>query len=68
MFSEVAAAMLRKVGMNVDEQVMDAATWARRLTAKLPPRQLVGCSLDATGFRVEVSPENTQAASCFGRD
>ena len=37
MFSEVAAAMLRKVGMNVDEQVMDTATWARRLVSREPP-------------------------------
>ena len=37
MFSEVAAAMLQKAGMNVDEQVMDAAAWARRLTSKEPP-------------------------------
>lgn len=37
MFSEVAAALLRKVGMIVDEQVMDAATWSRRLGSKEPP-------------------------------
>ena len=39
MFSEVAAAMLRKVGMDVDEQVMDPTTWARRLVSKKPPDQ-----------------------------
>jgi peptide/nickel transport system substrate-binding protein len=37
MFSEVAAALLRKVGMNVDAQVMDAAAWARRLTSRESP-------------------------------
>ena len=37
MFSEVAAATLRKVGMNVDEQMMDTATWARRLVSREPP-------------------------------
>jgi peptide/nickel transport system substrate-binding protein len=37
MFSEVAAAMLRKVGMNVDAQMLDAAAWARRLTNRSPP-------------------------------
>jgi len=37
MFSEVAAVMLRKVGMNVDEQAMDTATWARRLISREPP-------------------------------
>jgi peptide/nickel transport system substrate-binding protein len=37
MFSEVAADLLRKVGMDVDEQVMDAAAWARRLTSREPP-------------------------------
>jgi peptide/nickel transport system substrate-binding protein len=36
MFSEVAADMLRKVGMNVDQQVMDTAAWARRLTSREP--------------------------------
>lgn len=39
MFSEVAADMLRKVGMNVDEQVLDAASWARRLVSRAPPEQ-----------------------------
>jgi peptide/nickel transport system substrate-binding protein len=38
-FSQVAADLLRKVGMNVDEQVMDSATWARRLISKKPPDQ-----------------------------
>jgi peptide/nickel transport system substrate-binding protein len=38
-FGEVAADMLRKVGMNVDAQVMDTATWARRLVSKKPPDQ-----------------------------
>ncbi len=37
MFGEVAADLLRKVGMNVDEQVMDTAGWARRLISKKPP-------------------------------
>jgi peptide/nickel transport system substrate-binding protein len=39
MFSEVAADLLRKIGMTVDEQVMDTATWARRLVSKKPPDQ-----------------------------
>ncbi len=38
-FSQVAADLLRKVGMNVDEQVMDTATWARRLSNRKPPDQ-----------------------------
>ncbi len=38
-FSEVAADLLRKIGMNVDEQVMDTATWARRLVSRRPPDQ-----------------------------
>ena len=37
--SQVAADLLRKVGMNVDEQVMDTATWARRLVSNKPPDQ-----------------------------
>jgi peptide/nickel transport system substrate-binding protein len=37
MFSEVAAALLRRVGMDVDVQMMDAAAWARRLTSMSPP-------------------------------
>jgi peptide/nickel transport system substrate-binding protein len=39
MFSEVAADMLRRIGMNVDAQFMDTATWARRLVSKKPPDQ-----------------------------
>ena len=39
MFSEVAADMLRRIGMVVDEQVMDTATWAKRLISKNPPDQ-----------------------------
>ena len=38
-FSQVAADLLRKIGMNVDEQVMDSATWARRLISRKPPGQ-----------------------------
>jgi peptide/nickel transport system substrate-binding protein len=37
MFSAVAAALLRRAGMDVDEQMMDAAAWARRLTSRNPP-------------------------------
>jgi peptide/nickel transport system substrate-binding protein len=37
MFSEVAAALLRRVGMEVDEQVIDTAAWARRLISREPP-------------------------------
>ena len=46
MFSEVAAALLRQVGMNVDEQVIDNAVWARRLTSREPtrPRRLESSS------------------------
>jgi peptide/nickel transport system substrate-binding protein len=36
-FSDVTADMMRKVGMNVDEQVMDSATWFRRILSKKPP-------------------------------
>jgi len=36
-FGEIAAAMLRRVGMNVEEQVMDTASWARRLVSRNPP-------------------------------
>jgi peptide/nickel transport system substrate-binding protein len=38
-FSQVAADLLGKLGMNVDEQMMDTATWARRLISKKPPDQ-----------------------------
>ena len=38
-FSEVTADTLRKVGMDVDEQVMDSATWVKRLFSKKPPDQ-----------------------------
>ena len=39
MFSDVAADLLRKIGMDVDEQIMDTTTWARRLVSKKPPDQ-----------------------------
>ena len=39
MFGEVAADLLRKLGMNVDAQVMDTASWARRLISRKPPDQ-----------------------------
>jgi peptide/nickel transport system substrate-binding protein len=39
MFSEVAADLLRKVGINVDAQYMDTVTWAKRLVSKKPPDQ-----------------------------
>lgn len=39
MFSEVAADLLRRIGMVVDEQVMDTATWAKRLVSKNAPDQ-----------------------------
>jgi peptide/nickel transport system substrate-binding protein len=38
-FSDVTADTLRKVGMDVDEQVMDSATWFRRLNSTKPPDQ-----------------------------
>jgi peptide/nickel transport system substrate-binding protein len=38
-YSDVTADMLRKVGMDVDEQVMDSATWLKRLNSKKPPDQ-----------------------------
>jgi peptide/nickel transport system substrate-binding protein len=38
-FSDITADMLRKVGMDVDEQVMDSATWFKRLNSKKPPDQ-----------------------------
>jgi len=37
MFSDVAADLLRKIGMNVDEQIMDTTTWAKRLVSRKPP-------------------------------
>jgi len=37
MFSEVAADLLRRLGMDVDEQIMDDPTWARRLISRKPP-------------------------------
>ena len=39
MFSAVATDMLRMVGMNVEEEVLDAAAWARRLISRSPPDQ-----------------------------
>ena len=36
-FSDVAADRLRKVGMNVDEQVMELGTWFKRLLSKKSP-------------------------------
>jgi peptide/nickel transport system substrate-binding protein len=39
MFSDVAADLLRKIGMNVDEQIMDTTTWAKRLVSRKPPDQ-----------------------------
>jgi peptide/nickel transport system substrate-binding protein len=39
MFSAVAVDLLRRIGMTVDEQVMDPATWARRFNSKKPPDQ-----------------------------
>jgi peptide/nickel transport system substrate-binding protein len=38
-FSDVTADMLRKVDIDVDEQVMDSATWVNRLVSKKPPDQ-----------------------------
>jgi peptide/nickel transport system substrate-binding protein len=38
-FADVTADLLRKVGMNVDEQVMDPGTWVQRLFSKKPPDQ-----------------------------
>ncbi|MBV8913883.1 MAG: ABC transporter substrate-binding protein [Acetobacteraceae bacterium] len=37
--SEVAVDLLRKLGMNVDEQISDGASWARRLISKKAPDQ-----------------------------
>ena len=36
---QVAADLLRKLGMDVDEQISDGPSWARRLTSKKPPDQ-----------------------------
>jgi peptide/nickel transport system substrate-binding protein len=52
-FSDVTADMLRKVGMDVDEQVMDSATWIKRIFSnKKPPDQggwnLYGAALQGT--------------------
>ena len=38
-FSAVAANTMRKAGMDVDEQVMDSATWFRRILSKKPPSE-----------------------------
>jgi peptide/nickel transport system substrate-binding protein len=38
-FSAVAAHTMRKAGMDVDEQVMDSATWFRRILSKKPPSE-----------------------------
>ncbi|HET7882249.1 MAG TPA: ABC transporter substrate-binding protein [Acetobacteraceae bacterium] len=38
-FGEVAAELLRRIGMNVEEQVMDTASWARRLVSRNTPDQ-----------------------------
>jgi peptide/nickel transport system substrate-binding protein len=38
-FTHVAADLLRRVGMDVDEQTMDNPTWARRLISKKPPAE-----------------------------
>lgn len=38
-FGEVAADLLRKVGMNVDQQIMDTASWARQLVNTKPPSE-----------------------------
>ena len=35
--SAVAADAMRKVGIDVDEQIMDSATWFRRILSKKPP-------------------------------
>ncbi len=62
MFGEVAADMLRKLGMNVDEQVMDTATWARRLVSRRPPEQ-GGWSIFCTSMQGTdaMSPANHMA-------
>jgi peptide/nickel transport system substrate-binding protein len=39
MFGEVAVDLLRRVGMTVDAQVMDTASWARRLVSTKAPDQ-----------------------------
>ena len=39
MFSDVAADLLRNLGMDVDEQIMDTTTWAKRLVSRKPPDQ-----------------------------
>jgi len=38
-FTQVAADLLRRLGMDVDEQVMDDPTWARRLISKKKPAE-----------------------------
>jgi peptide/nickel transport system substrate-binding protein len=53
-FADVTADLLRKVGMNVDEQVMDPGTWVQRLFSKKPP--------DAGGWNIFcVSLQGTDA-------
>ena len=65
MFSEVAAAMLGKVGMNVDDQVMDTATWARRL--KTAPRggKLQPPPLFAASYSTPMNPISASAAVAY---
>jgi peptide/nickel transport system substrate-binding protein len=46
---DVAAEMLKRVGMNVDYQAMDIATWVQRRTVTKPPAE-GGWNLFCTGF------------------
>jgi peptide/nickel transport system substrate-binding protein len=46
---DVAADMLKRVGMNVDYQTMDVATWVQRRTVTKPPAE-EGWNLLCTGF------------------
>jgi peptide/nickel transport system substrate-binding protein len=38
-FADITADLLRKIGMNVDEQVLDPGTWVQRLFSKKPPNE-----------------------------
>ena len=58
MFGEVAAEMLRKVGMNVDEQVMDTAVWARRLVSKSLLTKVAGGFFTSMQGTDALSPAN----------
>ena len=49
-FCDVASDTLTKVGMNIDEQVMDYATWLKHVTSRSPPDQ-GGFNLTCANFQ-----------------